>query len=102
MPDFKKYRSLADLVVTGNRQANDLVCSRFGLTDLGPTARANLSANLVTTMQAGAFAGALLANPIADRWGRKPCLFVVSILAFIGGLLQAFSYGHLACFYIGR
>lgn len=76
--------------------------NQFGLSNLGDTARANLSANLVTTMQAGAFAGALLANPIADKWGRKPCLFIVSIFAFIGGLLQAFSYGHLSCFYIGR
>jgi predicted MFS family arabinose efflux permease len=53
-------------------------------------------------MQAGAFAGALLANPLAGKMGRKPCLLVVSIFAFIGGFLQAFSYGYLSCFYIGR
>lgn len=74
----------------------------FGLEGLDPVAQANLSANLVTVMQAGAFAGALLANPLADKFGRKPGLLTVSIFAFIGGFLQAFAYGHLSCFYIGR
>ncbi|KAL1963326.1 hypothetical protein VTN77DRAFT_8447 [Rasamsonia byssochlamydoides] len=74
----------------------------FGLDGLDAVAQANLSANLVTVMQAGAFAGALLANPLADRFGRKPGLLLVSVFAFIGGLLQAFAYGHLSCFYIGR
>jgi hypothetical protein len=27
---------------------------------------------------------------------------VVAVFAFIGGLLQALSYGSLVCFYIGR
>ena len=27
---------------------------------------------------------------------------IVSVFAFVGGLLQAFSYGRLACFYVGR
>jgi len=53
-------------------------------------------------MQAGAVAGALLANPLAERLGRKPGLLLVSILAFVGGILQAFSYGYFSCFYIGR
>ncbi|ERT01439.1 MFS quinate transporter [Sporothrix schenckii 1099-18] len=77
----------------------------FGLVELAqkdPTAAANLSANLVTVMQAGAFLGALLANPVGDRFGRKPGLLCVAVFAFIGGLLQAFSYGSLACFYVGR
>lgn len=53
-------------------------------------------------MQAGAVAGALLSSPFADKWGRKPGLLAVAITGFIGGLLQAFSYGHLSAFYIGR
>lgn len=69
---------------------------------LDKPARANLSANLVTVMQAGAFAGALLAIPLASKLGRKPSLLIVAIFAFIGGLLQAFSYGYFACFYVGR
>ncbi|KIX08546.1 uncharacterized protein Z518_03202 [Rhinocladiella mackenziei CBS 650.93] len=74
----------------------------FGLTELSKIKQSNLSANLVSVMQAGAIVGALLANPIADRFGRKPSILVISVFAFIGGLLQAFSYGSLVCFYIGR
>ena len=76
--------------------------SEFGLTKLNKTDAANLSANLVSTMQAGAFAGALLTNPIAEVLGRKKSLLIVAVIGFIGGLLQAFSYGNFACFYIGR
>ncbi|CAK7239143.1 MAG: hypothetical protein STHCBS139747_000570 [Sporothrix thermara] len=84
MPDFKREFALERLAVTD------------------PTKAANLSANLVTVMQAGAFAGALVANPFGDRFGRKPGMMVVAVFAFIGGLLQAFSYGSFACFYVGR
>ena len=75
---------------------------KYGLAGLSKEAAANLSANLVSTMQAGAFAGALLTNPIADKIGRKPGLLIVSVFAFIGGLLQCFAFGHLPAFYIGR
>lgn len=53
-------------------------------------------------MQAGAIVGALAANPLADWRGRRPSILVIAVFAFIGGLLQAFSYGSLVCFYIGR
>jgi MFS family permease len=53
-------------------------------------------------MQAGAIGGALLSSPFADRKGRKPALLLVAITGFIGGIMQAFSYGHLSAFYIGR
>ncbi|KAJ9495653.1 hypothetical protein H2202_008941 [Exophiala xenobiotica] len=63
---------------------------------------ANLSANLVSVMQAGAILGSLVANPLSDWIGRKKSILVISVFAFIGGLLQAFAYGSFACFYIGR
>lgn len=53
-------------------------------------------------MQAGAILGALLSGPCADIKGRKTGLQVFAVFAFIGGILQAFSYGHLPAFYIGR
>jgi MFS family permease len=76
--------------------------SEFGYDGKSSIAKSNLSANLVSVMQAGAVVGALTAFPCADKWGRKPSLMGVSLFAFAGGLLQAFSYGHLACFYVGR
>jgi MFS family permease len=74
----------------------------FGLDKLPPSSAADLSGNLVTTMQAGAVLGALVSSPFADRYGRKPSLLGVAITGFIGGIMQAFSYGHLPVFYIGR
>lgn len=53
-------------------------------------------------MQAGAVAGALVCSPFADRKGRKPALLLVAITGFIGGIMQAVSFGILPVFYIGR
>jgi MFS family permease len=53
-------------------------------------------------MQAGAVAGAMLSSPYADWKGRKPALLAVAITGFIGGVMQAFSYGHFSVFYLGR
>lgn len=74
----------------------------FGLDTRPASAAADLAGNLVTTMQAGAIAGALASSPYADRWGRKSALLAVAVTGFIGGLMQAFSYGHFSVFYLGR
>jgi len=74
----------------------------YGLAGKSKIAASNLSADLVSVMQCGAVVGSLVANPLSDRFGRKPSILVIAVFAFIGGLLQAFSYGSLVCFYIGR
>ena len=88
--------------IIGGVTTMPLFQEEFGYEGKSKLAKSNLSANLVSVMQAGAVVGALVAFPCADKWGRKPSLIGTSVFAFIGGLLQAFSYGHLACFYIGR
>lgn len=100
MPDFKRYVHHHE---SFSCTLTDCTLAReFDFLDKPAAAVANLSGNLVTTMQAGAIAGAIVCSPFADRWGRKPALLGVAITGFIGGVLQAFSYGHLAAFYIGR
>ncbi|KIW47273.1 uncharacterized protein PV06_02856 [Exophiala oligosperma] len=74
----------------------------FGLDALSASAAANLSGNLVTTMQAGAIAGALVSSPLAEKKGRKPALLAVAVTGIVGGIMQALSFGHLPVFYIGR
>lgn len=80
--------------------------SEFGLntgtSDAAKLAASNLSANIVSVMQAGAFAGALIANPISDRYGRRPGLLLAATFCAVGAVLQAASSGHLACMYVGR
>ena len=78
----------------------------FGFSQL-PTAAAekadaNLGANIVSVMQAGAFFGALFAYPLADKFGRKPGLLVAALCALVGGLMQAAASGKLAVLYVGR
>lgn len=74
----------------------------FGLNGFDSTASANLSANLVSTMQAGAIVGALAALPISEKLGRRPSLLIIAVFAFVGGLMQAFSNGNFGTFYAGR
>ncbi len=63
---------------------------------------ANLQANIVSTLQAGCFVGALLASPISDRIGLKKGLMLAAVVTFIGVVFQFTAWGHLAPLYIGR
>ncbi|KAK3309350.1 general substrate transporter [Chaetomium strumarium] len=74
----------------------------FGLGDPKSVASANLSANIVSTLQAGCFLGALLASPLTDRFGRKWCLIGVSMVIIIGVIMQACALGNLGAMYAGR
>ena len=87
-------------------RANRFSSSEYGLDTSsdpsGKLAAANLSANIVSVMQAGAFAGALIAFPISDAIGRKKGLLIAAFFAAIGGLMQAAASGKIACLYVGR
>ncbi|KAK0732362.1 MFS sugar transporter-like protein [Apiosordaria backusii] len=74
----------------------------FGLGDPKSVASANLAANIVSTLQAGCFLGALIASPLTDRFGRKWCLIGVSLVIIIGVIMQAAASGNLAPMYVGR
>lgn len=74
----------------------------YGLGSTSSVATANLSANIVSTLQAGCFLGALIASPLTDRFGRKWCLIVSSWGILLGVILQSAASGHLATMYVGR
>jgi MFS family permease len=77
--------------------------SKFGLSSAeDKVALANLQANIVSTLQAGCFAGALIAAPIADKFGRKKGLIYTSIVVLIGVIMQFNAWGELAPLYVGR
>jgi MFS family permease len=77
-------------------------CSTYGLEDASKVAQANLSANIVSTLQAGCFFGALFASPIAEKWGRKKALLSAAVVAVLGIVMQCSASGHLEAMYIGR
>jgi MFS family permease len=77
-------------------------CSTYGLEDASKVTQANLSANIVSTLQAGCFFGALFASPIAEKWGRKKALLSAAVVAVLGIVMQCSASGHLEAMYIGR
>src|SRR3954447_23727528 len=50
----------------------------FGLDGLGKVESANLSANIVSALQAGCFLGAILAWPLANTIGRRRTLITAA------------------------
>ncbi|WPH01538.1 Hypothetical protein R9X50_00438400 [Acrodontium crateriforme] len=87
------------ITLPASRQAFGYVKCGKQVSDL---AIANLSANIVSVVQALAFAGAILATPVVQKWGRKPALLIAAIFAALGGVLQAVASGEIACLSVGR
>ncbi|RAO73889.1 uncharacterized protein BHQ10_009901 [Talaromyces amestolkiae] len=69
----------------------------FGLTTATTT---NLSSNIVSTFQAGAFFGAILGFFLAERFGRKLVIILFGLVFIVGVILQLI--GHLGLLYAGR
>jgi MFS family permease len=76
--------------------------SNYGLEGKSKVARADLSANIASTLQAGCFVGCFLASWIADKYGRRTSLIFNGMVTTVGCVLQAASMGSLAVMYIGR
>jgi len=72
----------------------------FGLDGLGKVESANLSANIVSALQAGCFLGAILAWPLADSIGRRTALITAAVIATAGTAMQAASSGYLQAVYL--
>nr|AHA12287.1 DEHU transporter 1 [Asteromyces cruciatus] len=75
---------------------------KFGLAEKSESELADVESNIVSVLQAGCFAGSLIAYWIADRWGRKPSLLASAAMSTIGVVIQTASSGHLAALFVGR
>lgn len=71
----------------------------FGL-DPKSSEYTNLSSNIVSTFQAGAFFGAIFGFFLAERFGRKPTILLSGVIFSIGVILQLI--GHIDLLYGGR
>lgn len=76
--------------------------SRFGLDTDSEEALAALSANVVSTFQAGCFFGAIIVSYFAERFGRRIPLAVCGALFDVGVILQLASSGGIGLIYGGR
>ncbi|KAG1737143.1 general substrate transporter [Suillus paluster] len=61
----------------------------FGLLSESASARASLSGNIVSVLQAGGFFGALSSSYFSSRFGRKPILLASAIIYLIGSIIQS-------------
>ncbi|KAL6354731.1 hypothetical protein LRP88_12075 [Fusarium phalaenopsidis] len=91
-----------DMGVMGGVLTMDTFKEQYGLTDKPATVLADLSSNIVSTIQAGSFLGCLISMWLANYIGRRLSLMTASILVFIGVAMQAAASGHLAAMYAGR
>ncbi|KAF8553903.1 general substrate transporter [Imleria badia] len=80
----------------------------FGLDKESAAARATLSGNVVSVLQAGGFFGAIISTWFANRYGRKPSMLASAIIFLIGSVIQSIvGLGStpavgLKLFYFGR
>jgi len=72
----------------------------FGLATASSAAKADLSSNIVSTFQGGAFFGSAIGSLLAERFGRKPVLLLAACIFIIGAALQ--MIGRLDLLYAGR
>lgn len=91
-----------DSSVIGGVIVMDPFIKDYNLGDPKTPASANLAANIVSTLQAGCFLGALVASPLTDRFGRKWCLVTVALIINLGVIMQAAASGNLGPLYAGR
>ncbi|KAL7758503.1 hypothetical protein ACKLNR_010930 [Fusarium oxysporum f. sp. zingiberi] len=72
----------------------------YGLDTASDSVKANLSSNIVSTFQGGAFFGCASSFLVAERFGRRPTLILAAIIFSIGAALQ--MIGRLDSLYVGR
>ncbi|KAK1635680.1 general substrate transporter [Colletotrichum phormii] len=91
-----------DMGIIGGVLTMDTFKKQYCLENQPKAVLANLESNIVSVMQAGAFAGALFSTWLANRVGRLFSLLIASLLVFIGVALQAAASGHIEAMYVGR
>ncbi|SPJ70356.1 probable transporter (major facilitator superfamily) [Fusarium torulosum] len=91
-----------DMGVMGGVLTMPTFKEKYGLTDKPAAEIANLSSNIVSTIQAGSFLGCIISMWLANFIGRRLSLMVTSLLVFVGVAMQAAASGHISLMYIGR
>ncbi|KAL7270439.1 hypothetical protein RUND412_006853 [Rhizina undulata] len=74
----------------------------FGLDNVSTAEKSALSANIVTTFQAGCFFGCIFVYWMNERFGRRSSLITGGSVFIVGVILQLVSSGHTGLMYGGR
>jgi sugar porter (SP) family MFS transporter len=84
--------------------AMDQTKVRFGYDTWDKSSTITMEQNIVSTLQAGCFAGCLVTGYLTDKFGRRWCLIGCGVLTTIGVVFQASSAAHgtIAVMYVGR
>ncbi|KAH8883071.1 general substrate transporter [Thozetella sp. PMI_491] len=72
----------------------------FGLAGASAATKANLSSNIVSTFQGGAFFGCAIGFFVAERFGRRLAIMSSAVVFILGAILQ--MIGRLDLLYAGR
>ncbi|KAH7034626.1 MFS sugar transporter-like protein, partial [Microdochium trichocladiopsis] len=91
-----------DSSVIGGVVVMDTFKHDYGLEGTNDVAIANLTGNIVSTLQGGCFFGALAAFIITDAIGRKWTLVGAALFTLVGVVMQAAASGHIELIYVGR
>ncbi|KXX78528.1 Quinate permease [Madurella mycetomatis] len=77
---------------------------QYGYVDYDAVAKADMSQNIASTLQAGCFLACLITPWMTDKWGRRWALIATGLVTLVGVVLQTGSCdtGNLAVMYVGR
>ncbi|UPX13637.1 uncharacterized protein EKO05_0004138 [Ascochyta rabiei] len=75
---------------------------KYDLINKSTKARADLNANIASTLQAGCFLGCFIASWMADKYGRRWTLQLAGLVTIVGCVIQAAASGSIEAMYIGR
>ncbi|KAE9573319.1 putative quinate permease [Colletotrichum fructicola] len=91
-----------DTAVIGGTMSLDSFVRDFGIDNMTPSERDNSQANIASMFQVGAFFGALLTFPVAEKYGRKRAIMTAALVFCVGGAMMSGANGMLELVYAGR
>ncbi|KAK0376799.1 quinate permease [Colletotrichum limetticola] len=91
-----------DTAVIGGTMALDSFVRDFGIDKMTIQEKNNSLANIASMFQVGAFFGALLTFPIAEKYGRKKAIMMAALIFCVGGAMMSGANGDLKLVIGGR
>ncbi|KAK0741501.1 putative sugar transporter protein [Schizothecium vesticola] len=93
-----------DIGTIGGVLAMPLMQEQYGYSTFNAAAKADISQNIASTLQAGCFAACFITPWLTDRWGRRYALIGTGMITIVGVVMQTGSAntGNFPAMYVGR